>query len=347
MDRQLKEHLRSVVSDHPERKSIQHVVRTCQVLSRSYLRAKARSGAIPADLFGLSLDDLALDCFADLLARGGQMRFTELRGYFRDIDWETVDEAELFMSLRRLVFSKVNNSIYRRYRDADPGLARIVRNIKLCVRDRAGFVLVRRGRRQWVVVANQGALKSLPTASPELVERWMMAALRTSTDTPHLMEVYRDCIHAHPYYTNGYPLTGLALAIRSALTRLYAEELEDESAEPAGYTAYEIEQAIEYALQQVRSAMYSTYVESGKVETHTFTLYIRAIRLILASDYISHTSPAGSYYEALAAHMQHLTKTRYHQQHRNVIEYLVKKARAEMVGYLRRDRRLARQQARG
>ena len=52
---------------------------------------------------------------------------------------EDLDEEEATQQLRILVFSKVNQGLFRLYRENDPILARLIRNIKLAVKADPSF----------------------------------------------------------------------------------------------------------------------------------------------------------------------------------------------------------------
>ncbi|MEX0721402.1 MAG: hypothetical protein WD059_12090 [Balneolaceae bacterium] len=74
------------------------------------------------------IDDLALDCIADLFGREGDC-LTEIESYFPKEQLSELKESEVAIKLRRLVFSKVNEGLFRNYRSFDPSLSKIIRNI--------------------------------------------------------------------------------------------------------------------------------------------------------------------------------------------------------------------------
>ena len=97
---------------------------------------------------------LALDCIADTFQRDENGHFTTLITYFESLNWRQLSDADLTIALRRLIFSKVNEGLFRSYRAEDPNLARIIRNIKEAVKRNDSFSLHREREVQWIVVGS-------------------------------------------------------------------------------------------------------------------------------------------------------------------------------------------------
>jgi hypothetical protein len=98
-----------------------------------HLKSKQGAGLLHTSILGLPIKDLAIDCIADLFRLIPGEGYVQLRTYFGSLPIETMSDEESLAYLRRLAYSKVNDSLARLYASNDSGLAKILRNIHLTV----------------------------------------------------------------------------------------------------------------------------------------------------------------------------------------------------------------------
>ena len=323
------------MSDQPTRAATNELVDECYRLALAYLQKKARSGYLLPHLFGLTLEDLALDCFADLFQRDEKGGFKLLQQYFNSVEWQGTSDKEVYIVLRRLIFSKVNEGLFRRYREADPTLAKIIRNIKDAVKADSSLQMTRYNGSAWLIVGKEESdMNNLPIAPVEVLEAHLIAYLCRSASSHELVSSFIDFIAEHPYYGNAYPVTGFAQAIRAAYVHVgetsSAVEDPDQVLRPE-----EVEQAIQHATQKVQTVMHDSYVKKGKVCVSTFETYFRTVRDILTSQFVRDARPVGSYFDALQYYIPGLSRGSYSQEHRNILEYITKLSRSQLLAYLK------------
>ena len=329
----IKEQIASVVSSHPDRLAVRALVDQSYRFAFAYLRQKARRGRVRADLFGLSLEDLALDCFADLFQRSDDGRFEQIATYFESLGWEKLRDEELYMALRRLVFSKVNDGLFQRYRGIDASLAKIIRNIKNAVKANPDLSLVRHKRELWLIAGAEGtALTPQPTAPNEILEAFLASQLSGSDELRAVVGTLTHFTENHSFYANGYPLTAFAQALRAAYVCVGEASVPEEE---TGFPAYEVQQAIYFTTRSVKNDMHSSYVAKGKVNAPVFEAYFSAVCDILNAQFISDAPPVESYFDALRSYMPGLSKLYYRQEHRYRLEYLAKLSRGRLLHYLK------------
>lgn len=329
----------SMLGSSPDGMAVRRFVEETHRLAHAYLRQRARVGALEARRFGLSLEDLALDCVADLFQRDEDGRFVQLVEYFESANWQSKDLVGLRIALRRLVFSKVNEGLFRRHRGHDPELARIIRNVKNAVKSAEGLSLVRRGKALWMVVGDPALLGERPPLPFETVEAHLVPRLNGTCHTPELVALFEELVGAWPGYDAGYPVSRFAMAVRSASMRL-AMIPEVESPPTFGdavLTSEMVEHVIEETIEQVGEAMFDTYVASGKIDAALYQAYMRATYRVLSAQFCSKAMPVDSYYHALEPCLPGLAKEEYRQAHRHVMEYLVKTARARLMKELEKE----------
>ena len=333
----IKNIIASTLSDQPDRAAVNELVDECYRLALAYLQKKARSGYLLPHLFGLTLEDLALDCFADLFQRDEDGSFNLLKQYFRTVDWQKMNDHDVYIVLRRLIFSKVNEGLFRRYREADPTLAKIIRNIKDAVKADDNLTLARYNGSSWIVVGPgepEPELNNLPIAPVEVIEAHLIAYLCRSASSHELVSSFAEFIDEQPYYCNGYPVTGYAQAIRAAY--VHVGETSEAIEEPEQILRpEEVEQAIEHATQKIQTVMHDSYVKKGKVCVSTFETYFKTVRDILTAQFVRDAMPVGSYFDALQNYIPGLSRGSYSQEHRNILEYITKLSRSQLLVYLK------------
>lgn len=332
---QLRSIIACVLSDAPRREAVQALFTECQRFALAYLRYKRRSRYLQAQV-GLSLEDLALDCFADLFERDESGCFVQLTTYFEDAGWPDLSEEATKIALRRLVFSKVNDGLFRRHREADPQLAKIIRNIKLAAKAAPDAALSRRGRELWLVIPDSAPdLRQAPVIPPELLEARVIACLHDATSMNHILASFVELVEAWPAYCNGYPLSSFARVVSDAFRR-FGELSEDDPHREKLFMRMELEEAVESITEKVQAEMYDTYVGRNKVCIATFNAYFDAVRDILYTQFVSGMPDRASYFEALNAHVPDLTAKAYRTRHRHILEYVAKLARGRLVLYFER-----------
>lgn len=300
-------------------------------MALAYLRRKAHAGTLHIAQFGLSLPDLALDCIADLFGRDERGRFTQLTAYFEEVPWHRMNDDELRTHLRRLVFSKVNDGIFRRYREVDPALSKIIRNIKIAIRGDASLHLAHQGSSLWL--HTQAPRAAAPLFPPELLAAHLTATLREPFTVTDAVATLKALLLTHTEYRGGYPLLLFASLLRAAFTTL--QPAPDDDAE-ATFRQHELDQALAAAVRSLRQTLYPAYVSRRKLSAKLFDAYMEAITDLLSAHYLDADRPELTYYDALRAYVPTLDPATYRRVHRHKFEYITKLVRTNLVDRLQR-----------
>ena len=324
--------LSHILTSEVSRESVNHLVHICFNMSLAYLHHRLRRGVLVDNQFGISNEDLALDCIADLFLRDDDGRFPVIEQYFVSVDWEVLSDEELHVMLRRLVFSKVNESLFRSYREEDPNLAKIIRNVKEAIKREAGVSLAKHREASWVVAGDAGTpINSKPLAPPEILEAHLLAVLCSTSNTYKAVSSLVEFVNEHPHYCNGYPISAFAQAIRTAFA---ARSIVDSEEAQAAFEPGEVESAIRRAIKYIRLSLHETYVLGGKVSQKLFETYVQAVKKVLKATFTISEEHVDSQYDALVSLMPGLSKDVYMTDHRNILQYLFKLSRSRMIYYL-------------
>src|SRR5262245_44545874 len=102
------------------------------------------------------LEDLAIDCVAGLFMRNDNNEFIQLRRYFGPYLDSTMapNDVELLIMLRRLVIKKTKQELSRIFKERDPEGAKIIRNIRVAVKNAADLATFREMGREYIYVRN-------------------------------------------------------------------------------------------------------------------------------------------------------------------------------------------------
>jgi hypothetical protein len=321
----------SVLSPDPSLECVREFVYLCKNLALSYLQTKVNRGKLDPKHFGIPLDDLALDCIAPLFERNDRGRFVELVSYYGKGNLPTFSGEELLGATRRLVFSKVNEELFRLYRENDPSLSNIIRNIKIALRFSRTVIPVMRNNEWWIQpISLIHAQDVLPVMPAELIEARLLSQLERRYDLRHILQLVSAILEEQDLYQKRYPLVGIALVIRSLMVRslTLAESVESPGAE---ISPEEISRFIHTSIEKTRTAMKASYVGKGKVSEKTFEAYFDCVEEILDTEYVSDNGLDLSYFDVVRKRMSELSVEEYRCHHRAYLEYLVRLTRLNLL----------------
>ena len=264
----IKSTLNHIFGNTKQHQAVNNLVHICFKIALAYLHHRLRKGSLCDYQFGISNEDLALDCIAELYQRDDRGRFVVLEQYFESSNWRALGEEELKIALRRLVFSKVNEGLFRNYREEDPNLAKIIRNIKEAVKHDKRINLVRMREANWLVVGPpDGEVNHLPLAPAEILEAFLLSVVCSTSNTYKAVSAFADFIAAHPHYRNAYPMSAFAQVLRTSYLGRTRPEAQTQE---ASFEPMEVETAIQRAVNHVRNSLLDTYVRGGKLSFALF-----------------------------------------------------------------------------
>ena len=331
----LKSTLDQLFNSSQKNAAVNHLVHNCFKIALAYLQHRLRRGTLLDNQFGISNEDLALDCIAELFQRDEQGQFLVFEQYFAALNWQSLPEEEIKITLRRLVFSKVNEGLFSNYREEDPNLAKIIRNIKEATKKDQRVHLVKMRESSWLIVGDEDTeLNPQPLAPSEILEAYLLTVVCNTSNTYRAVSSFADFIAEHPYYANGYPLSAFAQLLRASyLGRIIPEAQTEE----INYEPIEVENAIQRAVAYVKNTLYDSYVAGGKLSMNLFDNYVNAVQKTLKSTFTRYAESTDSQFEALRTYMPDLSKDAYMQNHRNILQYLFKLSRTHMISYLQEE----------
>jgi hypothetical protein len=324
----LRDSIRHILSPHPVPTGCRAFIDLTLQIATIHLLKRTRAGIINPSFFGLTPEDLALDLVGPLLARDANGRFTHLEVYYASIHWESLSDAELLAATRRLVYSTVHQQLVRLYRDHDPSLEKIIRNLRNALRGTPSLHEDRRGAELWIAVASETTVhRLLPEMPWSYLEGELTGYLQERTPMRAVVQHCVAILDGQSVYRKSFPLTSLALILRMAYSRFEPDPDEQGVSTETTIRTEEADRIITNALSAIEAEKRATYVDKGKVNAQTYAAYMSAVREILRSEFVENDGTDRSYMIQLEAQIPDLTMEDYRENHRCHLEYLAKLAR--------------------
>lgn len=326
----------SVMVEDPSPGSVMEFVDVCQKIALILLRRKAVNGRLHPELLSVKIEDIALDCIADLFRRDERGSLIQIRSYFEGIDYQEMTEGELLRHLRRLVFSKTNQGIFQVYNEIDPQLGKILRNIKIAVRALQNFTEVDRFGESCIVPAMCDTLAHLPSIEKEDLERNLRFAVNGGENVPSLLAKLSLFLRQQEEYCRVVPFMTVALAFRA----IYAQYENRTSVRPEAEDAMlstDVRTVIGDICQSLKKQSVRQYVHEKAVDGVVYERYFDIIQKHLELKLMGNGGEGFSFFSQLKKTFPGLTMEEYHKHHRSKIDYLAGVAYRKVVQQLRRD----------
>ncbi|KAA3619641.1 MAG: hypothetical protein DWQ05_02650 [Calditrichaeota bacterium] len=311
---------------------------------------------------GTELEDMALDCVAGLFMRNEDNEFVQLKRYFEPYltGDQPVEDADLMILLRRLIIKKTKQELSRIFKERDPEGAKIIRNIRVAVKNAESFGTFREMGREYIftnpnnedhdnggdsttllapknkVEQNEFLRKDKPTIPEKTLRSQYLDVYNPKDHVSASIRKMLAVVDQEEEFQKCIPMDVIARLIRQtylemARTKLLAQFEEDS---PLDYVRMkEIEQAKKKVLTLVRSKIFSQYVDSAKITPEKGEIYYRTLGDVL--DDITHNKKIESYYRHLQKYLPELTQKRYRAEERTIFEYLGKLTKKWFREYLK------------
>lgn len=306
-------------------------VRICYSLALPHIRRKIQLGKINLNAIGMSENDVVYDCLADLFHRDQSGTFPQITMFFRNqlVDIEEASEEHVLITLRRLVLGKVNNNIVRLYSEADPALAKIIRNVKLGIERTGLFELEQKFGEVHLIPRGIVHRTDLPGIPAEVLREEIVRVILIHDPIPNILRKLHTVLLDQRGHQASVSLVQIALLIKEVYALDSIVSVENDEYLDSGEQE-DIQKVLDRVCQKLASKKRASYVVNGKLDGVTFDLYISLVREILLENCSGGPDAGRSYFEWFRTRLPDLTHQEYMERHRVSFEYLVRLAR-EMV----------------
>jgi len=308
------------------------------------------------------LEDVAIDCIAGLFMRNEKGEFVQLTRYFGKIIETDVPltDAHLMSLLRRLVVKKTKQELSRIFKERDPESAKIIRNIKVAIRNSKKFRSFKEMGREFVYIdpkieseettPNNDDYPALQQNSDDnggenlrkhsIPERvlfhYFLERYIPSDSISTMLEKIMGIVISLPEYQNYLAVDLIANIIREVTFQHAYERLSndvDYRSPIHDIQIKEIDQINQSVIKTIHHKIHTQYLRKNKITPQKAAIYCRAI-----SDYINELTQdktTDSNFQYLKRYIPTLTQKSYREHERSIFEYLVKLTKKSLRKKLR------------
>lgn len=318
------------------RTQLHQFVHQCNSIAITLIQSKIASGAIDVRRFGLSPSDIAFDAIADLFREDDDGILVQIKAYFESIDWEKSEDEELAIHLRRLVFMRTNQGLFRMYQEVDPGLGKILRNTKLAIAALNTFVEMDHFGEPCIAPSLCDPLARLPMLDRDMLERCMLEMTNGSERIPDLLAKLSRYLREQKEHSRMVPIMWVAIGIRSVYGRVEVEQHQDPQVEQQ-LVEDEAQRMLKEACARVKARNEQKYVSFERLSKDAYEKYFQVIERILVKRLLSNDGHDVSLFKLLQECLPSLSREEYNTTHKAKIEYLARLAEEKAVGMLKKN----------
>lgn len=330
----LREVIIAILGNECTRQQLNRLIKVSHTLANAFIASKTTAGTLSM-VTGLTTSDLAYDCIADLFQQDSEGNYTQLIAYFAGLSLTTARDEEILAHVRRLVFSKVNQGIYRVCSETDPALAKILRNLKIAINTLKNFTEFERFGEPCIAPCACNMLEDLPAFERDELQRHFIREVSGRENVPDMLAKFSLFLREQKKYSRVIPLVLTGILFRDVYSQkevAYEEASFDDTLIKIDAAAF-----IKKACRCVAERNSEKYVGKGKVTPDVFRSYFCVIEEVLIEKYIGMDGEDTSLCEALQNHIPDLTEQEYKTKHRNRIEYLLKQTNKEALKLLKQN----------
>ncbi len=315
--------------------SERELVQLCISIAEAYLRTKAKKHSFLINIASISIHDFAIDCVAELFDRRNQ-KLVVFEKWITENDLETLSNGKLFIKVRRLVFSKVNDHIFNSYKDYDPSLSKIIRNIKRGVKGQFAEGLQISGDSKFISFGSDKlADEEIPL---EIFMMKISSRFKEISSTIDALQQLRDIFESmNGEYLCRIHITGFALILREFYIAIQDEEVPRFISAETNFLSGELKSLILLSVQKTKKELYASYVLKNKLSDGDFSGYFMIAQQLLQSDYEDNEHSGKSFYEHFIVFFPTIVKDEYRSSHRKFLEYFVKLSKENLIRLLKRE----------
>ncbi len=313
---------------------INQLVKSAHQFAAIRLTQLLRNQKITFDIYPHTINSVALDCIAEIFEMDEENRFPELMIYFsNERDPNKVTEEQTLINFRTLVFSKLNDGIFRIYHENDPITSKIIRNIKLALKNSGS---VKTFERLGETFLSPSSLINfhLPPFPLQELESELLHLLHKRVKIKTALSEMCILLDNNNQYRNFISLLDAALILKSIYLKI-------DSVSPVSFTMdadlmdMDVKKIVENSINEINLIMEEKYLIKKKLTDFEFTCYMKAICQLLTNTYIFNDGVELSYFDYIKETLPQLTYDEYRKKHRIQFEYIAKLSKKRVTENLK------------
>lgn len=310
------------------------LINLCHSMALAYLRMKASSEKLYM-IRGERLEDLAWDFIADLFEQNRDGEMVKINEYFSELDLKECSHSDLKIELRKIVFTKVDDNIFRAIGKKDPSLRKIIRNLKLAIGESEDSNIF---YEQGFLIVGGFSEKHLPVMPSEFMQIKLCSRLNEKMQIPDILHEVLEILKEQDQYQSKFSVVALSIIIRESFVYLH-DYLTDSSGLltiDQHFFSNEFETFLVKCATTVKTRTGYRYVEKGKIPEEELDLYMKAA-ISIVKDQFTKGKKKFSQYEHLKQYITDIDYQDFRENKRQFLEYLVAQIKEKLIDIYRAD----------
>lgn len=315
------------------RRDIELLVTACHRMAIAYIRVKSARREPFCSRFGLTPEDLAFDAIADLFSRDEDGTFPVLETFVARLTPCDTPELHVENSLRRFVCAFVDRRLFDLYRQFDPSLGKIIRNLKLAAAHHPDVTLSEYlGEKVLACRETRDLALDRPVISVEMLLAELPDRIEGTRTLRKMLSAISGVLLAEETYRPYVSVSVAAMAVRSLLSAGPTEE--STATVENDITEEDIRQIVDRSLHSLRGEQGSKYIKKRALTHQELDAHLCAVRDILLREFSEDGENHITYFDYLHRHLRGISEVDFNVKHRTVLDYLVKVAKGLVIDEL-------------
>ncbi|MEX0721401.1 MAG: hypothetical protein WD059_12085 [Balneolaceae bacterium] len=179
-----------------------------------------------------------------------------------------------------------------------------------------------------------------PMMSDEILEAKLTCGLSSLKNTVDAIRLLKSILAEELDYAPKTPLVNFAIILRKVFAQQLKMEDKKENFPGFNYGKQELVNFIEESISKQHENLYNTYVRSGKISSNEYDKFIITTSDVLKSEYIGESEKEG-FFEHFQTHFPDIEYDNYRNNHRKILEYVVKNVRVQLISALKREEKFS------
>jgi len=293
-------------------------------MATSFLRYRMNTGLLDLRFLNLDAEYVASTAVCELFARDEENQFKVLSGCALMQQLGAHDDAYAEIQFKRMVITKVRDTLFLLFKHHDRSLSNIIRNVKSALTEREYLKLDAHG---YLYIENASATE--PPLSDDILDYLLYRCTKTSDSISGIVEAFEQQVLAHGNGALHIALTEFSVLIRS-FTIQQAGMVETPDQTMNYLMQHDLEHVVSASIQKVESEYYDRYVENRKLPPELYTIYIASIKDMYLTLLKNGNSAEDSIVYYLKHYLPELDSETYRDSHRRIVEYLIRVSKKQI-----------------
>jgi len=318
---------------------IAKLVHISRAILVSHIRNTLSSAISLSQKQGVSINDIAIDCIAEVFQQSDDNRFPKLEKYFHSLrnPVSEMPEMEIFLAWKALLLKIADSQLAHMYAQFDPTGFKIIRNIKEAISKCDFFDLHKNVNGNVLLTPSYDLFNSLPPIQAEDIINDFLYAVKEKRNTKDLLKILHDILIEQTIYRKEIKLSEVVKLFKSVFNypldnNHYDEEFSENILAHSFLDEFELEQICSKVLANIKEKILLNYFVKGKLTaSQSEAVYLTIYNLVF--DWRKTGSSNNSLYNYFNENMK-INEREYNLIIKDKIEYLVKLMKKEFLLYL-------------